>query len=273
MGYAALTQPTTLVSQSYGEAKASYYGYLPFTSRGVFNLRGIPITKEGVPFILIVLAPVVGSAVGGGRLWWLELFFVPLLLFVLNFFRDPEREIPTDDAAIVSPADGKVIKAGVERDDRFLGRQALKISIFMNVFSVHVNRVPASGRVTKVVYNPGRFFNASFDKASLENEQNAVFLETTSGHTIAFNQIAGLIARRIVCYAKQGSEYRKGERFGMIRFGSRVDVYLPVECELSVKIGDKVSAGSSILARMPRGAAVAKKSGGRGKRPFKGRRS
>ncbi|MBI5886308.1 MAG: phosphatidylserine decarboxylase family protein [Deltaproteobacteria bacterium] len=215
-------------------------------------MRLLPIAREGIPFVLISLAPVVVIGAAGAWmpwLWWFEIFFGLLFLFVLNFFRDPEREIPVDETSIVSPADGRVIKAGIERDDRFLGADVLKICIFMNVFNVHVNRSPATGAVTKVVYNPGKFFNASFDKASLENEQNAVFLRTPQGRVIVFNQIAGLIARRIVCHVRQGSELAKGARFGMIRFGSRVDVYLPKDSALAVKVGDKVSAGSSILAR------------------------
>jgi len=212
----------------------------------------VPIAREGIPFVLFSLAraAVVGAAgLWIPWLWWFEIFFGLLFLFVLNFFRDPERAIPVDEASVVSPADGRVIKAGVERDERFLGADVLKICIFMNVFNVHVNRSPASGTVTKVVYNPGKFFNASFDKASLENEQNAVFLRTPQGRVIVFNQIAGLIARRIVCHVRSGSELAKGARFGMIRFGSRVDVYLPKDCALAVKVGDKVNAGSSILAR------------------------
>lgn len=246
-------------------------------------MRLFPFAKEGIPFILITLAPVVGIGIVGiwlPWLWWFEIFFGLLFIFVLNFFRDPERDIPSDDASIVSPADGRVIKADVVRDDRFLGKDVLKICIFMNVFNVHVNRSPASGKVTKVVYNPGKFFNASFDKASLENEQNAVFLKTTGGQVIVFNQIAGLIARRIVCHVNTASALAKGERFGMIRFGSRVDVYLPVGCESAVKAGDKVSAGSTILARWPQddsksvsknNAAPVLKPRGSGKKQHKGK--
>lgn len=204
-----------------------------------------PVAREGYPFILACLICSAVVWVAGFR--WLEALFIPLTVFVIAFFRDPERRIPGDVGSIVSPADGKVIKVERERGGRFLRGEALKISIFMNVFNVHVNRVPFSGRVVEVVYNPGKFFNASLDKASLENEQNAVILETESGGRLAFNQIAGLIARRIVCYAKVGMELEKGERFGMIRFGSRVDVYLPAGCKVSVKVGDKVRAGSTIL--------------------------
>ncbi|MBI5562835.1 MAG: phosphatidylserine decarboxylase family protein [Deltaproteobacteria bacterium] len=225
----------------------------------------VPLAKEGIPFILIAAGPVAGLLAASAQdpaLWWLELIFVPILLFVINFFRDPERRIPEDEDAIVSPADGRVIKAERTRDDRFLNADAIKISIFMNVFNVHVNRAPARGMVSKVAYNPGKFFNASFDKASMENEQNAVIMDVAGGGRIAFNQIAGLIARRIVCYVKPGGALEKGERFGMIRFGSRVDVFVPVGCVLAVKVGDKVSAGSSIIARWTSGGGRA----GKGKR-------
>ena len=205
----------------------------------------VPVAREGYPFILAaVLCIIIVWAFG---LPWLEALFVPLAIFVIAFFRDPEREIPADKSAIVSPADGKVIKVEKIKDDKFLKTDALRICIFMNVFNVHVNRVPASGRVVDVIYNPGKFFNASLDKASVHNEQNAVIMEGPGGRRFAFNQIAGLIARRIVCYAKPGMSYDKGQRFGLIRFGSRVDVYLPAGCKANVKVGEKVSAGSSIL--------------------------
>lgn len=207
----------------------------------------IPVAREGYPFILASFFCIIVVWMAGLR--WLEAFFVPLAVFVVSFFRDPERETPTDTNAIVSPADGRVIKVERIRDDKFLKADALRICIFMNVFNVHVNRVPAPGRVVDVIYNPGRFFNASLDKASLMNEQNAVIMEDQGGRRFAFNQIAGLVARRIVCYARQGMSYGKGERFGMIRFGSRVDVYLPAGASPNVKVGDKVRAGSSIIGR------------------------
>ncbi|MBI5970666.1 MAG: phosphatidylserine decarboxylase family protein [Deltaproteobacteria bacterium] len=207
----------------------------------------IPITKEGYPFILISLVPVAAACIAGFK--WLELIFVPIAAFVVNFFRDPERDIPAGEDAIVSPADGRVIKVERVADERFTGADATRICIFMNVFNVHVNRAPASGRVVKIMYNPGKFFNASYDKAALENEQNCLVVETAKGRRLAFNQIAGLIARRIVCRVSTEDTLVKGERFGMIRFGSRVDVYLPVECESVVRVGDKVKAGSSVIAR------------------------
>lgn len=204
----------------------------------------IPIAREGYPFILAALVITVISAAVSK---WLLLLFGPLTIFVIAFFRDPERTVPAEAGAIVSPADGKVIKVERLKEERILNRESLKISIFMNVFNVHVNRAPFSGKVLKVLYNPGKFFNASLDKASLLNEQNAVVMEAKGGKTFAFNQIAGLIARRIVCYAKAGMKLERGQRFGLIRFGSRVDVYLPTDCRISVKVGDKVRAGSSIL--------------------------
>jgi phosphatidylserine decarboxylase len=204
----------------------------------------IPVAREGYPFILIALFCIIVVWFLG--LKWLELLFVPLGVFVVAFFRDPEREIPKDAGSITSPADGRVIKVELIKDEKFLKTDVLRICIFMNVFNVHVNRAIASGTVVDVIYNPGKFFNASLDKASMHNEQNAVIMEDR-GRRFAFNQIAGLIARRIVCYAKPGMRYEKGQRFGLIRFGSRVDVYLPAGCRPSVKVGEKVRAGSSIL--------------------------
>jgi phosphatidylserine decarboxylase len=204
----------------------------------------IPIAREGYPFILAALVCVV---IAGFLLPVLEVFFVPAAVFVIAFFRDPERTIPGDRNSIVSPADGKIIKVERLGERKFRVDNPIKISIFMNVFNVHVNRAPSSGKVVDIVYNEGKFFSANLDKASLENEQNALILESPSGRVFAFNQIAGLIARRIVCHAKVGMNLAKGERFGMIRFGSRVDVFLPAGCRAAVSVGDKVRAGSSIL--------------------------
>lgn len=205
----------------------------------------IPLAREGYPFILASIFVTIA-------LWLLGLhgiswFFLALTIFIVSFFRDPERQIPSGDDSIVSPADGKIIIAQKVTEDRILKAEAIKISIFMNVFNVHVNRVPASGKVLAVSYNPGKFFSADKDKASLENEQNAVLIEAKNDKKFVVNQIAGLIARRIVCYVKEGDVLEKGKRFGIIRFGSRLDVYLPVDCRINVKIGDKVKAGKSIL--------------------------
>lgn len=205
----------------------------------------IPVAREGYPFILAALFCTILIWLAG--IWWLTAIALALTVFVVAFFRDPERTPPADPRSIVSPADGLIIKVEKQLENRLLKAEAMKISIFMNVFNVHVNRAPATGRILKILYNPGKFVSANLDKASLENEQNALLLETKAGKKIVFNQIAGLIARRIVCRVREGAELARGERFGLIRFGSRVDVYLPLDCEISVKVGEKVSAGTSIL--------------------------
>lgn len=208
-------------------------------------MRGIPVAKEGWPFILISLSSVIAAWFAGLR--WIEFLLAPVFVFVVAFFRDPERFVPADENSIVSPADGRVIKIEKVFEGRLLKADAIKISIFMNVFNVHVNRAPAPGRVAKILYNPGKFFNASLDKASMENEQNALLLECGPERRLMFNQIAGLIARRIVCRVKAGDSLKKGERFGMIRFGSRLDVYIPAISRVNIKLNDKVKAGTSIV--------------------------
>lgn len=208
----------------------------------------IPIAKEGYPFIAIALVLFVGahlifgvSAIAG--------VFSALLILVVNFFRDPERVIPVGDDIVVSPADGRVIRIEKVKDERFTGEEKILVSIFMNVFNVHVQRSPVTGTVKKVQYNKGKFINASFEKASLDNEQNAIILEDKRGRTLVSNQIAGLVARRIICYVKENDQLQMGERYGIIRFGSRLDVYLPLDAEVQVKIGDKPRAGSTIIAK------------------------
>jgi phosphatidylserine decarboxylase len=174
---------------------------------------------------------------------------VLLLLFVISFFRNPERKTPGDDKTVIAPADGTVIV--VERvSETPLGTEALKISIFMSVFNVHVNRAPLDGKVVDITHHPGRFLDARDGRASSENERNSVVLETVAGVRIAFVQIAGLIARRIICYPKVGDVLVRGTRYGLIRFGSRVDVYLPADVEPMVKLGDKTTAGETILGRL-----------------------
>jgi phosphatidylserine decarboxylase len=166
-----------------------------------------------------------------------------------GFFRDPDRVIPDQPEVIVSPADGKVISVGTVDQTSFCRGSCLKISIFMSVFNVHVNRIPFDGNVKKVSYHPGKFFSANLDKASLQNEHNAVFLETADGKPLCTVQVAGLIARRIICKVQPGDDVRKGQRFGLICFGSRLDVYLPEDVEAGVTVGDKVKAGSSVIGR------------------------
>lgn len=178
-------------------------------------------------------------------------FFSAVTLFVIWFFRDPDRDIPGDAKALVSPADGKVIV--VEKIDKceYLPEKCIKVSIFMNVFNVHVNRVPFSGMVKKVIYNPGKFMNASFDKASAHNERNALVINADNGADYAVVQIAGLVARRIVNCAGQGEKLVRGSRYGMIRFGSRLDLYLPENFQIKTAVGEKTRAGSTIIGYMP----------------------
>ncbi len=197
------------------------------------------IAREGWPFIGAAIAIFIVLLTIGNRP--LIAISLCLVLFVTWFFRNPERDVPTTEGVAVSPADGTVIK--VEGSEN----GGTKVSIFMSVFNVHVNRIPVSGVVKRVQYNKGKFLVASRDKASLDNEQNAVTVADEKGREVKFVQIAGLVARRIVCYLKEGETVRRGERFGMIRFGSRLDVYLPTEYALQVKVCDKVFAGSSIL--------------------------
>jgi phosphatidylserine decarboxylase len=185
-------------------------------------------------------------AIAGFGVAWL---FWLLLVFVVQFFRDPPRPIPSEPNAVLCPADGRIVAVETTLDP-YAGREALKISVFMNVFNVHSQRSPVDGAITKVEYFPGAYLNAAVDKASLENERNAVVIETGSGHTVTAVQIAGLIARRILCYVRAGEPLARGQRYGFIRFGSRVDVYLPLGSRARVSIGEKVYASSTILAEL-----------------------
>ena len=206
------------------------------------------IAREGWPFLGIAVAASVLVGVFAG--WWWSLPLWLAALFVLQFFRDPPREVPEDPAAVLAPADGRIVAVEKARDP-WLERDALKISVFMNVFNVHSNRAPVDGTVKQVWYHAGRFLNAALDKASVENERNALWLRTRSGADVTCVQVAGLIARRILCYVSAGAELARGERFGFIRFGSRVDVYLPLHAQPVAAIGDKVYAAESVLARLP----------------------
>jgi phosphatidylserine decarboxylase len=204
------------------------------------------IAKEGWAHLAIA---VIVAAVATGFFGWWSLPFWIAALFVLQFFRDPAREVPQGAGLVLCPADGRVLVVANERDP-YLERDALKVSIFMNVFNVHSNRSPVDGLVQSVTYSAGTFLNASLDKASSGNERNALHLRTDPGVDVTCVQIAGLVARRILCYAKAGDRLARGERFGFIRFGSRVDVYLPPGSRPRVAIGDKVKAGATVLAEL-----------------------
>ena len=206
------------------------------------------VAKEGWPFLAIAITVAAAVSWFGG--WWSAPFWI-VALFVLQFFRDPGREVPEGEGLVLSPADGRIVVVGKARDD-YLKRDALKISVFMNVFNVHSNRAAVAGRVEGIWYFPGKFVNADLDKASTENERNAMHLRADGGTDVTLVQVAGLIARRILCYAKQGDVLAAGDRYGFIRFGSRVDVYLPLDAMPRVAIGDKVSATSTVLAQLPK---------------------
>ena len=202
------------------------------------------IAREGWPFVGGTLALAVAVWISYG--FAASVVFWVIAVFVLQFFRDPQRQVPAGEGLVLSPADGRIVKV-VQVDDPYAGRPALLISVFMNVFNVHSNRVSVGGTVRRVDYFPGSFVNADLDKASLENERNAVVLDTPRG-TVTLVQVAGLIARRILCYVGEGQTVSAGERYGFIRFGSRVDVYLPPDATPRVVIGQKVSATETVLA-------------------------
>ncbi|MDQ6997942.1 MAG: phosphatidylserine decarboxylase family protein [Mariprofundus sp.] len=201
----------------------------------------MPFAPEGWPFII----PTALLLLISYAFCWtiLTVVLLLLLLFMVNFFRDPNHTMPMGDNLFISPADGKVVRAEMTED----GHQ--RVDIFMNVFDVHVNRAPMAGRISAMDYIPGKFINASFDHASEENERNRFEMECDNGSKIAFTQISGLVARRIVSYVKVGDQMAAGERIGMIRFGSRVNCEIPADYTLNVRVGDKVNAGLSIIAR------------------------
>ncbi len=209
-----------------------------------------PVAREGVPFIL------------AGCLLTLILFLSGLLvlpvvtalftLFTIYFFRDPDRQSEIKERAVLSPADGKIVDIRRFEDDHNpLGQPSLRVSVFMSIFNVHVNRIPVSGRITKISYFPGKFLSANLDKASVENENNRITLETDDGTRLVTVQIAGLIARRIACWIKESDQVVAGNRFGLIRFGSRLDVYFPLESQITVQHDQKVKAGETKLGYLP----------------------
>jgi phosphatidylserine decarboxylase len=205
------------------------------------------IAREGWGHVAVAIA--VALAVGWFAGWWWSVPLWIAAVFVLQFFRDPPRQIPGTERTVVSPADGRIV-AIEKAKDSYLERDALKVSVFMNVFNVHANRSPVDGEVKDRWYSQGTFVNAALDKASVQNERNALWIRTPAGADVTCVQIAGLIARRILCYVKAGEHVRRGERFGFIRFGSRVDVYLPLDAAVKVELGQAVSCGATVLAEL-----------------------
>jgi len=207
----------------------------------------LKIAPEGLPFIAFAI---VIAAFGAFFSWRAFAVLLILAVFVTAFFRDPSREIPQGKGLVVSPADGKVVMIVPTPEGHPAGAGSTQISIFLSVFDVHINRAPIAGRITEVVYNKGEFLPAFDDKASLRNEQNRAFIEGPEGR-VGFTQIAGLIARRIVFRKKVGDMVARGEQVGLIRFGSRTDIFLPQGTTIDVKVGDRVSGGSSVIAHLP----------------------
>lgn len=205
------------------------------------------LAREGWMHVLIVVVLAALVHAWAGLLWAAPFWLATV--FVLQFFRDPPRAVPQAPGLVVCPADGRVIAVG-EAEDPYLRRKALRVSIFMNVFNVHSNRMPAAGRVMQAWYHPGKFVNAALEKASSANERNALWLRTDDGQDLVVVQVAGLIARRILCYAGPGAGVARGERYGFIRFGSRVDLYLPPGARPRVRLGDKVKGASQVCAEL-----------------------
>lgn len=205
------------------------------------------LAREGWPFIGGAVAAAIVVAYFFGFAWSLPVWVIAI--FVIQFFRDPPRAIPAQPNAIVSPADGRIVRVQKTLDP-YTQAEALLVSVFMNVFNVHSNRSPVDGTIEHIEYRAGSFVNADLDKASSENERNAVVVKLADGARISVVQVAGLIARRILCYVKPGQQLARGQRYGFIRFGSRVDVYLPLSARLKVAVGDKVYATSTIIAEL-----------------------
>ncbi|BBO86994.1 phosphatidylserine decarboxylase family protein [Desulfosarcina ovata] len=206
-----------------------------------------PVAKAGYPFIFAsAFATAVFALLGVGFLAILGLLVTGFICF---FFRDPDRLVPGEAGAIVSPADGKVIKVEPVAQTPYFEGACIRVSVFMSIFNVHVNRAPHEGTIRQVSYHPGKFFSANLDKASADNEHNALLLESPDGKPVGVVQIAGLVARRIICRVQAGDSIGRGQRFGLICFGSRLDVYLPVDTEIRVAVGEKVQAGTTILGK------------------------
>ncbi len=208
------------------------------------NRSAFPVAPEGLPFI--AFAAIITVILAFFSLKPLALVGLIITVFIVYFFRNPERSVPDDPNAVIAPADGKIVFIGNARESH-LDAEMLKISIFMSVFNVHVNRAPCSGKVVDTFYKHGKFLDARDDRATFENEQSGIILEMSKGAKIVFVQVAGLIARRIVSYPAVGDGLSRGERYGLIRFGSRVDVYLPKNADVNVALNDKTVAGQTIL--------------------------
>ena len=212
------------------------------------------IAREGWLHIALAFTAAIGASIFFGWSWAIP--FWVIAIFVLQFFRDPPREVPENRNAILAPADGRIV-AVEKTQDPYLNREAVKISVFMNVFNVHSNRCPVDGEVRDKWYFPGKFVNADLPKASLENERNALWIKADNGADVTCVQVAGLVAKRILCHVSPGTHLERGQRFGFIRFGSRVDVYLPLNTKINVNIGDRVSATLTVLAEFREEVAVA----------------
>ncbi len=210
--------------------------------------EGIPIVKEGVPFLLITGLATFACGLQG--VWPLFVLFLVGTCYIAYFFRNPERLPPVGALTVASPADGKVIFVGRALESEFLNEEVYKVSIFMSLWDVHVNRIPIDGTIRNKNYRKGRFMAAFEERAPEENERNALLIETARAEKLVVVQVAGLIARRIVCYPNIGGFVLKGQRMGLIRFGSRCDLYLPISAEISVAVGDKVLGGETLIARL-----------------------
>ena len=204
------------------------------------------LAREGRWHMALAVAVAAAVHYFAGPVWAIPFWI--LAVFIIKFFRDPPRRVPDLPGAVVCPADGKVIALG-EAEDPYLKRPARRVSIFMNVFNVHSNRSPVGGKIMERWYSRGKFVNAALDKASLDNERNALWIRTDAGQDVVVVQVAGLIARRILCYVQPGGRIARGERFGFIRFGSRVDVYLPRDAQWEISLGDKVKGSADVIAR------------------------
>jgi len=210
-----------------------------------------PVAKEGVPFIVASSGLTILLACLGHL--YVSMFLGVFAVFIIFFFRDPERRHDTGkEGAVLTPADGTILEViHLNGEDTPVGRKAVKVSIFMSIFNVHVNRVPIGGIIEEIAYHPGKFFSANLDKASKENESNVITLKTAHAERIAFVQIAGLIARRIACWIETGDPVNRGQRFGLIRFGSRLEVYLPSDSNITVQVRQKVKAGVTVIGYLP----------------------